>query len=132
MLLRFQKYKVSFENDVDPDQLASDENRRPGSIPVSITIKNLIGPHREKTLTLLHANNKNDVKSALIGKYSNICVKRPLSKRPNIGFQDQISLNAGQHFWRMLQGDYSAILSNFIKLPIVIKIFILSIFEWPF
>ena len=26
----------------------------------------------------------------------------------------------------------SAILSNFIKLPIVIKIFVLSIFEWPF
>ena len=27
---------------------------------------------------------------------------------------------------------HSAILSTFIKLPIVIKIFILSIFEWPF
>ena len=27
---------------------------------------------------------------------------------------------------------HSAILSTFIKLPIVIKIFVLSIFEWPF
>ena len=32
----------------------------------------------------------------------------------------------------MLQGEHSAILSNFIKLPFVIKIFVLSIFEWPF
>ena len=32
----------------------------------------------------------------------------------------------------MLQGEHSAILLSFIKLPFVIKIFILSIFEWPF
>ena len=32
----------------------------------------------------------------------------------------------------MLQGEHSAILSTFIKPPFVIKIFILSIFEWPF
>ena len=32
----------------------------------------------------------------------------------------------------MLQGEHSAIFSTFIKLPFVIKIFILSIFEWLF
>ena len=32
----------------------------------------------------------------------------------------------------MLQGEHSAILSTFIKLAFVIKIFVLSIFEWPF
>ena len=32
----------------------------------------------------------------------------------------------------MVQGEHSAILSTFIKLPFVIKIFVLSIFEWPF
>ena len=32
----------------------------------------------------------------------------------------------------MLQGEHSAILSTFIKLLIVIKIFVLSIFDWPF
>ena len=32
----------------------------------------------------------------------------------------------------MLQGEHSAILSTFIKLPLVIKIFVLSIFEWLF
>ena len=32
----------------------------------------------------------------------------------------------------MLQGEHSAILSTFIKLPFVIKSFVLSIFEGPF
>ena len=32
----------------------------------------------------------------------------------------------------MLQWEHSAILSTFIKLRFVIKIFVLSIFEWPF
>ena len=32
----------------------------------------------------------------------------------------------------MLQGEHSAILSTFIKLPFAIKTFVLSIFEWPF
>ena len=47
------------------------------------------------------------------------------------GFHDQLLLNAGQKYCRMLQGEHSAILSIFIKLPFVIKIFVLSIFEWP-
>ena len=53
---------------------------------------------------------------------------RPLSKRPKIGFRDHLSLNAGQKYCRM----HSATLSTFIKLPFVIKTFVLSIFEWPF
>ena len=28
-------------------------------------------------------------------KYSKTCIKRPLSKRPKVGFQDQLLLNAG-------------------------------------
>ena len=63
--------------------------------------------------------------------YSKTCVKWPLSKRPEIGFQNQLSLNAGQKYCGMLM-EYSAILSTFIKLPFVIKIFVLPIFEWPF
>ena len=64
--------------------------------------------------------------------YSKTCLKQPLSKRLKIGFQDQLSLNAGQKYCRMLQGEHSAILSTFIKLPFVIKIFVLSIFVWLF
>ena len=64
--------------------------------------------------------------------YRKNSVKRPLSKRTKIGFQYQLLLNAGQKFCRMLQGEHSAILLTFIKLPLVIKIYVLSIYEWPF
>ena len=50
---------------------------------------------------------------------------------PKIGFNDRLSLNAGQNYCRMLQGEHSAILLTFIKLPFVIKAFVISIFEWP-
>ena len=53
--------------------------------------------------------------------YSKTCIKRPFSKRPKIGFQDQLSLNAGQKYCRMLQEEHSAIISTFIKLPFVTK-----------
>ena len=59
--------------------------------------------------------------------YSKTCVKSPLSKRLKIGFQDQLSLNEGQKYCRMLPLEHSAILLTFIKLPFVIKIFV-----WPF
>ena len=55
-------------------------------------------------------------------KYSETCHKRPLKKTPKIGFQDRLSLNAGQKYCRMLQGEHFAILSTFIKLPFDIKI----------
>ena len=42
-----------------------------------------------------------------------------------------LSLNAGQKYCRMLQGEHSAMFLTFI-LPFVIKIFILCIFEWTF
>ena len=61
--------------------------------------------------------------------YSKTCVKQPLSKRPKFDSQDQLSLNAGQKYCRMLPLEHSAILSTFIKLQIGIKIFVLSIFE---
>ena len=65
-------------------------------------------------------------------KYSKTCVKRSLSKIPKNCFQDQLLLNAVQKYCRMLQGGHSAILSTFIKLLFIIKIFVLSIFEWLF
>ena len=45
-------------------------------------------------------------------EYSKTCVKRPLLKVKKIGLQEE----------------HSAILSTFIKLPIVIKIYVLSFF----
>ena len=35
--------------------------------------------------------------------YSKTCLKRPLKKKTKIGFQDRLSLNAGQKYCRMLQ-----------------------------
>ena len=64
-------------------------------------------------------------------KIQKTCLKRPLKKKKKIGTQDRLSLYAGQKYCRMLQGEHSAILSTFIKIPFVIKIFVLSIFEWP-
>ena len=74
----------------------------------------------------------NLVKCLIYLFYSKACVKRLLSKRPIIGFQDHVLLNAGLKYCRMLQGEHSALLSTFIKLPFVTKIFVLSIFEQPF
>ena len=59
--------------------------------------------------------------------YSKTCLKQPLSKIPKIGFQDQLSLHAGQNYCKMLQVEHSAILSTFINLPFVTKIVVLSI-----
>ena len=44
-------------------------------------------------------------------------------------FQFQLSLNAGQKYCRMLEGELSVIISNFIKLLFVIKIFVVSIWD---
>ena len=62
--------------------------------------------------------------------YSKTCLKQSPKRWPKIGFQDWLSLNAGQKYCRMLQGEHSAILSTFIKLPFVIKTVVISIFEW--
>ena len=67
-----------------------------------------------------------------VSVYSKTCVKRLLLKRPQAGFETQLSLNAGYMYCRMLQMEHSAILSTIIKLPFVIKIFALSSFDWPF
>ena len=63
-------------------------------------------------------------------KYIKTCLKWPF-KSTKIGFKAQLSLNAGQKYCRMLQGEHSAILSTFIKLSFVNKIFVLSAFKWP-
>ena len=58
--------------------------------------------------------------------YSKTCLKLTLENKTKNVFQDRLSLNAGQKYCRMLQGEHSAILLTFIKLPFVIKIFVLS------
>ena len=59
--------------------------------------------------------------------YSKICLKRSLKKKTKMCFSDRLLLIAGQKYCRMLQWEHSAILSTFMKLPFVIRIFALSI-----
>ena len=59
------------------------------------------------------------------GRIKPMDVRWSLSKRLNIGFQDQFSLNACQNIAEM---EHSAMLSAFIKLPFVMKMFVLYIF----
>ena len=75
---------------------------------------------------MYHKMFKNELKFDLrINNYSITCLKWPLKKKTkNMFFKTD---------YRLMQVKvlHSAILSTFIKLPFVIKIFVLSIFEWP-
>ena len=64
--------------------------------------------------------------------YSKTYLKQSLSKRPQIVFHDQLSLDAGQKNCRLLQKEHSAILSTFIKLPLSLRSLFCLFFEWPF
>ena len=79
-------------------------------ISVKINSENLNKWHT-KTNNFVHKDrndankNKSGAIDLLFGQshyvfpyYRKTCVKRPLSKRPKIGFQDQLALNAGQKF----------------------------------
>ena len=54
----------------------------------------------------------------------NLSLAATQKRTPNIGFQYRLSLNTGQKYCRMLQGEYSATLSTFIKLPFSINCFV--------
>ena len=78
---------------------------------------------KKKTLQNYRNNNSfNTVKSVLSSRSK---------RRPKVVFSDRFLLNEGQKFCRMFQWEHSAILSTFIKLPFIIKIFVLPILEWP-
>ena len=86
----------------------------------------------QNKIRYLLGSKKDLLSSSILLQYTVKPVLSGHSKiRPKKGFQDQLLFNAGQKYCRMLQGEQSAILSTFIKLPFVIKIFVLSIFEWP-
>ena len=64
--------------------------------------------------------------------YSKTCVKGPLSKWPKMVFKTNNHLMKVKRIAECSPFEHSAILLTFIKLPFVIKIFVLSIFEWLF
>ena len=76
---------------------------------------------RWKTKSLIRLGVCADSFDYSLYAYSKTCLKWPLKK---MFFQDPLLLNAGQKYCRMLP-------LTFIKLSFVIKIFVLSICEWP-
>ena len=68
--------------------------------------------------------------------YSKACVKWSISKGPKIGFQDHYRLMQVKIIVECSKGRskvlHSAIILTFIKLPFVIKTFVLSILECLF
>ena len=83
------------------------------------------------TLCTLMDFPTNIYKKGEIAHHIKTHLKHPLSKRPKMDFQDQLSLHVGQKYCRMLQGEHSAIHSTYIKLPHGFKTIVFSIFEWP-
>ena len=63
--------------------------------------------------------------------YSKTCLKRPLEKKTKIGFQDRLSLNAGQTYCRMLQESILQYFRPSLSYHLPFKTYILSILEWP-
>ena len=88
----------------------------------------MMGPkHMKLTTSILYLHTETDTCIHICILIADYTVKPDLSGHSK---EDKLSLNAGQKFCRMLQGEHSAILLIFIKLPFVIKIFALSFFEW--
>ena len=68
---------------------------------------------------------------SLVTENSKTCVKWPLSKRPKIIFKINYRLMQIKSIAECSKGAFCNTF-NFIKLPFVIKIFVMSIFEWSF
>ena len=73
------------------------------------------------------------IDSTLSCSENTTCTIKPVlschpKRRPKMCFRDRLSLNAGQKYCRMLQGEHFALLSTFIRLPFVIKIFLFCLF----
>ena len=101
-----------------------------GKHEASLSIITFIQDFEADYKLILHSGTNLKTFTYIFGQiFSKTCLKRPIKMKTKIGFQDWLLFNAGQKYCRMLQ--YSAILSNFIKLPFSINTFVLSIFKWP-
>ena len=55
----------------------------------------------------------------------------PLEKPTKIGFQYRLSLNAGQRYCRLLQGEHSAILQPSLSYRFPLRPLFCLFFKWP-
>ena len=63
--------------------------------------------------------------------YSITCLKPPLKKLLNIGFQDRLLLNAGQKYCRMLQESILQYFRPSLSYHISLRPLFCLFFEWP-
>ena len=63
--------------------------------------------------------------------YSKTCLNHPLKNKIKNWFSRLIITYCRSKYCGMFQGEHSAILLTYIKLPFVFKAFVLYIFEWP-
>ena len=92
-------------------------------LPIERPSKTLIRLQMHRLIWVFHGANAN--------LHSKTCVKRPLSKRPKIGFQDQLH-NAGQKYCRMLQGSILQYFRPSLCYHLSLRSLFWSIFVWPF
>ena len=59
------------------------------------------------------------------------CLERPLKNKTKMFFKTNYRLMQVKSIAKCSKGEHSAMLSTSINLPFVIKIFVMSIFEWP-
>ena len=88
----------------------------------------------EETDIIPYITMNNAIAAVLLkGVRTNLYTVKPAAnpkEDKKIGFQDQLSINAGHKYCRILQESILQYFLTFIKLPFVFKTFVLSIFEW--
>ena len=67
----------------------------------------------------------------VIKQYSQACLKRPLKKKTKIVFQDQLLLNAGQKYCRMLQESILQYFRPALSYHLSLRPLFFSNFKWP-
>ena len=71
---------------------------------IVISNKGVVDTGTWYTKSRLDPASTSNLIQSLQNKYSETCLKRSRKRRLKIGFQDQLLLNAGQKYCRMLQG----------------------------
>ena len=102
------KHKLSQEMEATSTTTESDSGRKPmppGEVVLNMFL-NRSGHVTELCSLELTKNVLGNRQRESVLTYSKTCVKRPLPKRLKIGIQDQLSLNACQKYYRMLQGAF--------------------------
>ena len=96
---------------------------------ITIFVPNIFG---YIDLTNASFKNKTSIANFQLETNSKTCIKRPLSTQPKIVFQPNYRLMQVKSIVECSKGEHSAIHPTFIRLPLAIKVFVLSILSGCF